>query len=268
VNCREWPPPRRPYKLYVAIPGSILGTEPSLLLKTLKSGIIARILAMHRVDSIILFRDPVTSRKELRLLAYLLKYAVTPPHLKKKVFGLSRVLRYAGVIMPLNLVNHDPPSKLNVGDLIDGYVESCNEDRCIVYLGRAGYGIAPGGLRVGSITTFRVTKIKGGSLELRPSSWGNIYTGYRVSIRSNLIKLIEDLRKNDFRIVATSVYGKCVDRITMDGNLLLIFGGPRLGLLEYTDNSLYDEVINTVPLQGVKTVRTEEALNATLAKLA
>ncbi len=267
MSCRRWPPPRRQFKLYVAIPGSILATEPTLLLKTLKSGIVARIMAIYRVDAVIVFRDPATSRRDLRLLAYLLKYAVTPPHLKKKVFTLSSMLKYAGVIPPLNLVNHEPPARLGVGDLIDGYVETCKRDRCQVYLGKAGYGYAPGGLKAGSVKTFRVSRVMEGGLELEPSSWGNVYTGYRVYIRSDLRGLVENLRRSNFKATATSVRGKCRDKITMDSNLLLVFGGPRLGLLEYTDESLYDEVVNTVPLQGVRTVRTEEALHATLAKL-
>ncbi|WP_156315800.1 putative RNA uridine N3 methyltransferase [Aeropyrum camini] len=42
------------------------------------------------------------------------------------------------------------------------------------------------------------------------------------------------------------------------------FGGPYRGVLEYTSPSLYDGVVNVIPHQGTETVRTEEALHATL----
>jgi predicted SPOUT superfamily RNA methylase MTH1 len=54
---------------------------------------------------------------------------------------------------------------------------------------------------------------------------------------------------------------------------LILFGAPARGLHEIAKdegsnlNSLVDFVLNTVPGQGTETVRTEEALMATLAVL-
>jgi hypothetical protein len=51
------------------------------------------------------------------------------------------------------------------------------------------------------------------------------------------------------------------------------FGGPYAGLFEICGrqgvdaNKLFDVIINTIPEQGTATVRTEEALIATLAVL-
>jgi hypothetical protein len=55
--------------------------------------------------------------------------------------------------------------------------------------------------------------------------------------------------------------------------VLLAFGAPTQGLYEITENeglnldSLVDFVVNTISMQGTETVRTEEALIASLAVL-
>jgi predicted SPOUT superfamily RNA methylase MTH1 len=57
------------------------------------------------------------------------------------------------------------------------------------------------------------------------------------------------------------------------GTILVLFGAPARGLHEIVQdenvnlNELADFVVNTVPGQGTETVRTEEALLATLAIL-
>ena len=75
-------------------------------------------------------------------------------------------------------------------------------------------------------------------------------------------------------MVATSRYGEeaspeLLERISQDaairGGVALLFGGPRRGLLDYTSRELYDLVVNMIPMQGVETVRTEEALYSCLS---
>jgi hypothetical protein len=55
--------------------------------------------------------------------------------------------------------------------------------------------------------------------------------------------------------------------------MAVVFGGPHAGLLEICKRQgidakeFFDVVVNTIPNQGTATVRTEEALIATLALL-
>lgn len=265
MTCTTWPPRRRPRPLHVAIPGSVLSTEPTLMMKTIKAGVIARALAIHRVDHVWVFRDPETSRQDMRLLTLLLKHASTPPHLKKKLFPLSSALRYAGLMPPLNIASHEVPLRPEPGAVIDGYVEECSGGSCRVFLGRLGYAILRGRARQGSVVTVRIAST-GSPLVVEEASWGDVYTGFRVSMRSSVEDLIRDARGSGLGVVATSRRGECVESIRNTG-LLILFGGPHTGLLDYLDPSLFDVIANTVPHQGARTVRTEEAIHATLTRV-
>ncbi|MFQ6118836.1 MAG: putative RNA uridine N3 methyltransferase, partial [Methanosarcinales archaeon] len=67
----------------------------------------------------------------------------------------------------------------------------------------------------------------------------------------------------------------CRYNTAIKNNTSIIFGSPIKGLDEILSNSsfplkisdLSDYVINTIPNQGTETVRTEEAIFATLAQL-
>jgi hypothetical protein len=88
------------------------------------------------------------------------------------------------------------------------------------------------------------------------------------------------LRKRSFDLaVATSRYGspladvaeEFVERWKAANTVLVAFGAPSQGLGDIVKregrrlDELVDFVVNTVPLQGTETVRTEEALFASLA---
>lgn len=103
------------------------------------------------------------------------------------------------------------------------------------------------------------------------------YWGYEVSKNSSLA---QSLSKSSAEVVlGTSRYGQDLyegiegikpnngDKITV------AFGGPYQGLYEIcgtqgeNPDRLFDAVVNTIPRQGTETVRSEEALIATLAIL-
>jgi hypothetical protein len=71
----------------------------------------------------------------------------------------------------------------------------------------------------------------------------------------------------------SDVAGKLASRWTEAGCILVVFGSPTRGLYEIaTDENillhdLLDFVVNSVPHQGTETVRTEEAVLASLAIL-
>ena len=65
--------------------------------------------------------------------------------------------------------------------------------------------------------------------------------------------------------------GEIVERWNKADTVLVAFGAPNQGLQEIVEreerklNELVDFVVNTVPMQGTETVRTEEALFSSLA---
>jgi predicted SPOUT superfamily RNA methylase MTH1 len=275
MTCYTWPPPRRSKRLAVAIPGSILVTEDTLELKTVKAGIVGRVLAIHRVDEVVLYKDRETTGGDLRLLRLLLEYMTTPPHLRRKVHPLRRELKASGLLPPLRTCNHEVPEELRPGDKLDSYIESCEEGVCKAYLGRAGYGILRGYYKPGSIVTVRVKRVGGEEFEVEESSWGNLYTGFKIKTISDLEVLVESYRRRGYTIILSSKYGDCSPKAlrtleelkNKSKGLLVIFGGPYRCPYEYTKHDIYDVILNTIPNQGTLTVRTEEAMIATLTTI-
>ncbi len=272
MKCWTWPPRRRSRRVEVALPASILSVEPSLREKTLKAGIVARVLAVYRVDVVHIFRDPDTSRGDYALLRDLLDYAMTPPHLRRRLVPLKKTLRYTGLMPPVQTPRHLPPEDPGPGDLIDGVVEAVSGGSCLVWLGSAGYAEVRGcgDAKPGSLVTVRVTgRDPSGRLAGVRHSWGGIYTGFKVYAAGTVEEAVRRARRSGLAVVATSKFGRCIkspnEVPTSEKGVLLVFGGPKKGLLEYTSEELYDAVLNLVPGQGSLTVRTEEALQASLA---
>ncbi len=270
----EWPPRRRRKKLAVALPASVLATEETLELKTLKTGIIGRILAVYRVDQAALFMDPESREGDLKLLKLLLEYMVSPPHLRRKLYPITRELSAAALLPPLRIYSHDIPEELRPGVKLDVLIESCRGLECKAYIGRWGYGFIRGFFKPGDVVTATVESA-GDNIVLSPSTWGEAYTGFKVKVKRKVEDLIESLRVEGYLIVLASKYGGWIyevrdsikSRLLNSKGLLVLFGGPYKCLYEYTNGKLYDFIVNTIPLQGALTVRTEEAMIATLSAL-
>ena len=108
----------------------------------------------------------------------------------------------------------------------------------------------------------------------------NNYWGFNItSTRSSFGKLIES-RSFDL-IIATSKFGNHFSQIKEDlikkwkksKKILIAFGAPSCGLQailkkeQLNLNNIVDFTVNMIPNQGTKTIRTEEALFASLALL-
>ncbi len=268
MSCNEFPPKRRNKKIVVLLPISVLSVEDSLIDKTYKSGFISRILSIYRVDEVILYRDNESNSFDEKFLQLILNYQIIPPHIKKKIIKKSKLLKYAGILPPLRLVNHDPPKKVEVGKILDGYVEKCNENYCLVNLGMIGNGYLDKKCVNGKIVTVKIKSINN-KIMLEKASWDDLYTGYKVS----KLKDLSDIKKfkEEYLIIGTSRLGTCFNekikevienKLSNKKGIVLVFGGPHAEL--YNEKS-FDLILNTIPNQGTLTVRTEEALASTLA---
>ncbi len=268
MTCRRWPPPRRQCNLIVTLPGSVLSTEGSLEAATFKAGFIARALAVYRVDEVAIHYDPATERRHVRLLKSILNYLAIPPHLRKKAVPRDPRLSYVGVLPPLRTPLHDAPHRIREGMTIAGLVERCREGVCKVYIGKPGYVSVHEKLRRGEIVVVKITSISPPEAVVVEDP--GFYTGYRVTVipRDGLGEWLSTMRKNGYKIIGTSVRGECrTPKASGRRGVVIVFGGPKHGISDYVNTELIDEVVNVIPFQGTRTVRTEEAIHGTLAQL-
>jgi len=277
----RWPPPKRKVMSYVLLPATFLREIPHLREKTLRASMIARALAIFRIDHVIIYKDVNDEkwRDDAKLFKLLLEYFKTPPYLKRFLFKRLKELKYVGVAPPLKAPSH-PEHALDFS----------SDFRLALILKKGKEILAEAGLP-------HVVKVKNKEkvhdkdlviLQIRQSEddfVGEVvdsvphYWDYDVSIENDLPSLIKKYHKLDNLIISTSRYGEDIRdiieklRVSLNksSSVMIIFGSPKEGLKEIFNrfgldiNHDSDYVINFIPLQGVKTVRTEEALMSTLS---
>ena len=280
----KWPPPRRHYPFSVVFPSSNLSIYPTLKDKTEIAGAIARILAVYRVDSIVVFKDKESTQEDYELLKIILSYLTIPPYLRKRIVPLIPELKYVGVLPPLNIATHNPEGKEpNVGDIREGVITTSWG-----YTGKAYIGYkeqckvsASTELRPGTRVLVRITSRKPLRGEVVDPDKLNLYIGYRVLSASSADELISILNKLNGLIVLTTKEGMpyndiklrraLVSEIVKLGGLILLLGNPKHDFNELAEGVLKEINvrfrINFIPHQGVYSVRTIEALAAVLAQL-
>src|SRR5437660_8573182 len=275
--------PRRPQRLSVAIPSSFTKDVPHLREKTSRVGLIARSLAIFRVDEVVVYYDQTgsSSAREADLLEKLLTYQETPQYLRKALFKQDPDLQFSGILPPLRIPSHPNVGEPRIGEIREALVIESGAHSIVNAGFRAAVEISSR-LKLLERVTIRVAQIsrqlKGESVE--PTRLP-IYWGFKVA-RTNLTlgKLIRSSRTQDLTI-STSRRGKQVREVLNDLTLrwklsrrpLVLFGSPSEGVPEIlakegTDLSkVVDFNLNMIPNQGVETVRTEEAILATMSIL-
>jgi len=276
---------RRP-PITIAIPASLVVDTPHLREKTFKIGMIGRAAAIFRVDEIIVFRDiPLKNPcKEAENISLILSYMETPQYLRKRLFPFNSALRYVGILPPLRTTHHPLEKRvkdLKIGQLRDGIVIQADSARSYVDIGVEHLALVrEPNLPIGRRVTVRVLAFYRNTVDLCliDRIGIDIYWGYHAIVTN--LTLGQMLSKSIFDlIVLTSKYGKPLTetieklkRRWKEANKVLIaFGSPKQGLqeiLEYDGVNIDDVdalVINTICQQGTETIRTEEAVYATLA---
>jgi len=280
-------PLKRPQRVYVAIPASIVSDTPHLREKTFKIGLIGRALAIFRIDEVIIYPDApqIDQSGDINLIVKILSYMETPQYLRRRLFGIMPELRYVGILPPLRTPHHPIESRmrdLKVGEFREGVVISENRNGVLVDVGvEKPIPILGVRIPVGKRVTVKIVSV-GDELKAVLASRDEIpiYWGYNVKIsKAPLGKMI---REGSFDlIIATSRRGEqlmkvkdlILERWRKSRTVLIAFGSPTQGLQEIVRqegmelNELADFIVNTVPKQATGTVRTEEALYATLAIL-
>jgi hypothetical protein len=274
-------------KLSIAIPASVASDTPHLREKTSKIGLIGRTAAIFRIDEIIVyFDDPKTNKTaDANLIATLLAYMETPQYLRKRLFKLRPELQYAGILPPLRTPHHPLNRKmksLKVGEYREGVTVSKTKEGTLIDIGVEQPAlILNKQLPIGNRVSVKIVTVeKRVEVEMANRDEIPMYWGYKVTVRRESLGKIAK-SKGDFDLtIATSRYGTplaeiagIAERWKKAQSILLAFGAPTRGLYEILKNeglSLNDVmnfVINTIQNQGTETVRTEEALIASLAIL-
>jgi len=278
---------RRDRKLAVAIPVSIVSDIPHLREKTLKIGLIGRAAAIFRVTEIIVFPDNLgtNQKRDRNLIVTLLSYMETPQYLRKRLFKIKPELRYAGILSPLRTPHHPLEKRaknLKIGEYREGATLSVTEYGSLVDIGiERPVLITNMKLPVNKRVTIKITKLGKhprvtlANREEIEAYWGYTVTSSKVSFgqltKAHAYDLVVATSKNGTPL--TQVTDELAERWKKSSSILVAFGAPTQGLQEIVaqENLRLDEVadftVNTIPDQGTETVRTEEALYASLALL-
>jgi predicted SPOUT superfamily RNA methylase MTH1 len=272
-------------KVSIAIPASVVSDTPHLREKTTKIGLIGRAAAIFRIDEIIIYPDysKVNQKNEINLISTLLSYMETPQYLRKSLFKLKPELRYAGILPPLRTPHHPLNRKiknLKVGGYREGVTLSKTREGTLIDIGvEQPVLIVNKQLPMQKRVTIKITKIEK-QVEVELANHDEIpeYWGYKVKVEPDSFGAL--LKRGSFELtIATSKYGASLAKVAEKlsekwkraDKILLAFGAPTQGLYEIAKreglnlDEIVDFVVNTIPMQGTETVRTEEALIASLA---
>jgi predicted SPOUT superfamily RNA methylase MTH1 len=272
-------------KLSIAIPVSTISDTPHPREKTAKIGLIGRAAAIFRVDEIIVYPDnpKFDQRRDLDYIALLLNYLETPQYLRKLLFKLEPDLEFAGILPPLRTPHHPLSGKtkhLQVGEYREGVVLSESKDGLIVDIGVQ----QPALLRqkqfaVGERLTLQVVNVNR-QIDVQAANREDVpqYWGYKVQVETDSFGHLLNYGSFDLKIATARVGDNFMDVAAKigqkwwgSGHVLVAFGAPSRGLHEIAQDEdlkldkIMDFTVNTVANQGTVTVRTEEALFASLA---
>jgi predicted SPOUT superfamily RNA methylase MTH1 len=281
-----FPPKKRFHKLTVAIPASLVSDIHHLREKTQRIGQIGRLLAIFRVDEVLIYPD--FSYKELQrdiiLIRDILSYMDTPQYLRRRLYGLIPEFRYVGILPPLRTPHHPIENRLEamtinetrIGIVIQSIGSSSLVDIGVEVPVKVGEAL-PLGEKVNvklldKVNTPLAASVKKEEIEIY---WGYSVTASATPIGELMKKTSADL------VIATSKYGVPIMNVMKDikyawvrsNSVVVIFGSPNEGIREILsrENLKVDDVaqflVNSIPEQGTQTVRTEEALASTLSIL-
>ncbi|KAK9744588.1 putative RNA methyltransferase [Popillia japonica] len=307
VNTNEKSTIKKEYPtVSIAVPGSILENAQSVELRTYLAGQIARAACIFQVDEIVIFDDYgneanaktstlediaglKTVRQSCVQFGRILQYLECPQYLRKFFFPIHSDLKYAGILNPLDAPHHlrqdntfgfregvvtNKPvkpgkgSQVNVGLLQDVHVDKLLNPgvRCTVKLLTPEEGMK---------------KMKGVVVSaMTPRLETGTYWGYNVRLANSISEVFSQCpyQKGYDLLIGTSDKGISVDEFECSSykHLLIAFGGLN-GLEAAVENDdvlkiddpqlLFDHYLNTLPDQGSRTIRTEEAVLISLAAL-
>lgn len=276
-------PPRRRNRFIVHIPASVISVEKGVFKKTFVAGLIARACGIFRVDIIDIYKDPDAESEDVIFLKKILDYIRTPHYLRKILIPLDKDLRGVGVLPPLTTPNQGSFEETSKDyEIREAVIIKKSRDKICMEAGLSDkICVKRDKLRkkldVGEIVYI---KIRGEEfIDFIDEDFLKRY--YWVFDVSTSDSLRDSLRKYDSYLLISTRKGVYLDEeisrkileIFDKKDLSIVFGSPEkdpdeIAEIEKWDlNKLIHISINTAPLQGVRSIRTYEALYITLALL-
>lgn len=231
-----------------------------------------------------------TIQKSCVQMARILQYLECPQYLRKFFFPLHKDLKYCGLLNPLDAPHHLRQS--NEFMYREGHVMDIpSKSGSFVNIGLLNNALLDEKLSPGIRVTCKLRpqqdikskKIKAEVVPpTQPRADTGVYWGYTVRLASSLSQVITKCPYDEGYdlTIGTSDKGQMVNEVPERSmqykHALIVFGGV-MGLeqalqhdpeVDENDPSLiYDHYLNTVPGQGSRTIRTEEAVLLSLASL-
>ena len=262
-------------RLSIFVPASIISETKDLRIKTYKIGLIGRSAAIFRADRIVVYSDNPADENEVKFISDVLTYMNTPQYLRKKVFPITRELRNVGILPPLRTPHH-PTGELHEGDYRQGLTIKRTKKGTVVDIGADKFALCKEKLSVNKVLSFKVIKL-GKEIILDPDV-PDYYWGYKVlATKRDMYNSILMMKPGPDLVIGTSRYAPSITSVLDEvktklkgsKHTAILFGGPYSGIEELissqNEKEIIDLEVNTVPSQGTKTVRTEEAVLATLS---
>ena len=264
-------------ELSIFIPNSFLSESKDLKIRTYKVGILGRALAIFQADNVVIYNDDHVKNEDGEMdgefIAEILNYMNTPQYLRKQAFPIRPELKHVGILPPLRTPHHPVNSQPDVGDYRQGFTVKRNKKGTFVDIGMDKLAFCKEQLSVKRIFDFKITKIAKKEVIVTPDKPDDVYWGYNVISSNKSLKNSLKLIKPDL-VIETTRYGDYIDsifdelkhKVEESKSIAILFGGPYSSIQEDVSNPNWDLVkVNTIPNQGTETVRTEEAVVATLS---
>ena len=283
------------YTLSILIPSSIVDNAQSKELRTYLIGELARTIGIFKISEVIIFHDKLkdNSRDYINYFVKNLQYLETPQYLRKTLFPMSEDLKLSGLMNPLESQHHLRKDEWSP------YREGCVLDRPV----NGDYSWVNIGLNKDCKINQKIPPKTRVTVKLNENNFNNklkYYTGTPVSMSEPYLKngtywgyivrvceTYKDIFNNsiydegyDF-VIGTSDKGENYKNADYSKkkdfkHCLIIFGGISgiEGLMNDDEhNSInssniaknFDLYLNTCMNQGLRTIRTEEAILISLA---
>ena len=283
------------YTLSILIPSSIVDNAQSKELRTYLIGELARTIGIFKISEVIIFHDKLkdNSRDYINYFVKNLQYLETPQYLRKTLFPMSEDLKLSGLMNPLESQHHLRKDEWSP------YREGCVLDRPV----NGDYSWVNIGLNKDCKINQKIPPKTRVTVKLNENNFNNklkYYTGTPVSMSEPYLKngtywgyivrvceTYKDIFNNsiydegyDF-VIGTSDKGENYKNAEKKKkkdfkHCLIIFGGISgiEGMMNDDEHNNinskniaenFDLYLNTCMNQGLRTIRTEEAILISLA---
>ena len=283
------------YTLSILIPSSIVDNAQSKELRTYLIGELARTLGIFKISEVIIFHDKLkdNSKDYINYFVKNLQYLETPQYLRKTLFPMSEDLKLSGLMNPLESQHHLRKDEWSP------YREGCVLDRPV----NGEYSWVNIGLNKDCKINQKLPPKTRVTVKLNEKNFNNklkFYTGTPVSMSEPFIKngtywgyivRVCETYKDIFNdsiyedgydfIIGTSDKGENYRNANFSKkkdfkHCLIIFGGIsgiEGMMIDDEHNNInannisknFDLYLNTCINQGLRTIRTEEAILISLA---